>query len=125
MPEFLAVVVGIALYLTACYVAVVYVVEPGWPFVVVGGIGIGVLAVVLVAVGTLLRVGGLGAPTVTPEDVTERLPAIRSPFPRDDAWPTYLFGQARTDLQHAAGHVGRLGRGTWAWMVGVARDDWR
>ena len=41
-------------------------------------------------------------------EVPERLPAVRSAFPRDDAWPNYLFGQARTDLRAALGHVGHV-----------------
>ena len=123
MPEFVAGVLAIIAYLVICYLVVVHVVDPAWPFLAVGGLGIGMVAVVVVVGGPLLRVGGLGAPTVTPADVTERLPATRSPFPRDDAWPTYLFGQAETDLRHAARQVDRLVRGVWRWMVGRATDE--
>ena len=123
MVEFVLVVLAVALYLGACYLAFVYVIDPAWPYAVVGGAAVGLLTVVVLVLGTLLRVGGLGARTVTPADVAERLPAPRSEFPRDDAWPNYLFGQARTDLRAALGQVGHVvGRG-WKALVGVVRDD--
>ena len=123
MAEFIAGVLLIVAYLVICFLVVVYVVAPALPFLAVGGMGIGALAVVVVVGGTLLRLGGLGAPTVTPADVPERLPATRSPYPRDDAWPNYLFGQAGTDLRCAAEHVDRLIRRAWGWMVARVRDE--
>lgn len=104
--------IGIVLYGAACYYAVVYVVGPAWPFVVVGAGGIGVLLVIVVFAGTLLRVEGLAAPTVTPFEVGERLPEVKSNFARDSAWPNYLFAQSRTDLgaalEHIVGAVSRM-----------------
>ncbi len=93
-----AVYLGLILYSVACYFAFIYLVDPVWPFVVIGAGGIGVLLVIVVLVGTLLRAAGLDAPTVTPLDVRARLPDVRSNFERDRAWPNYLFAQGRTDL---------------------------
>jgi Double-GTPase 2 len=121
VAEFLAGVVAIALYLGACWLALVYVVDPTWPYAIVVGAAVGAATVVLLVIGTLLRIGGLGARTVTPADVPARLPAIRSAFPRDDAWPNYLFGQARTDLRAALGHVGHVVGLMWAAMLGVVQ----
>ena len=93
-----AVYLGLILYSVACYFAFIYLVDPVWPFVVIGAGGIGVLLVIVVLVGTLLRAAGLDAPTVTPLDVRARLPDVRANFERDRAWPNYLFAQGRTDL---------------------------
>jgi hypothetical protein len=123
MAEFVAGVIAIALYLTACYFAVVYVVDPAWPYMAIGGAAAGALTVVFLVIGTLLRFGDLGARTITPADVPARLPAIRSAFPRDDAWPNYLFGQVRTDLRAALGHVGHVVGRMWARMLGVVREE--
>ena len=85
MGEVIAAIIGIALYGAACYYAVVWIVVPVWPFMVVGGLAIGALTVTVLVVGTLLGTGGLAPRTVTPADVPHRLPKIRSRFPRDHA----------------------------------------
>lgn len=123
MPAFIGAVIGVALYGAACYVAFAYVVDPAWPFVVVGAGGIGVLLVVVVLVGTLLRVLNLDAPTVTPFDLRERLPDVRSNFERDSAWPSYLFAQSRTDLGTALAHTAGAVRRMWAFMIEVVRVE--
>jgi hypothetical protein len=123
VPAFIGIVIGLALYGAACYYAFVWIVAPVWPFMVVGGVVLGVLGMVVVVAATLLGVGRFGAPTVTPADVPARLRKIRSPFPRDDAWPHYLFGQARNDLQTALGECGDVLAGVWVWMVTSVRDQ--
>ena len=123
MPAFIGVVIAVALYLTACYFAFVWIVAPVWPFMVLGGIVAGALTVTVVVLATLLGAGRFTAPTVTPVDVPLRLPKIRSPFPRDNAWPNYLFAQSVTDLQTAAGHVGTLVATLWRRMVRIVRDE--
>jgi Double-GTPase 2 len=123
VPAVIGVIIGIALYGAACYFAFVWIVAPVWPFMVVGGIVLGVLAVVVVVAATLLGFGRLGAPTVTPADVPARLRKIRSEFPRDDAWPLYLFGQASTDLRTALGHCGDVLAVMWVWLVTAVRDQ--
>ncbi len=120
---FIGAVIGIALYGTACYFAFVYVVGPVWPVVVVGAGGIGVLLVVVVVVGTLLRVASLAAPTVRPLDVRERLPDVKSNFERDSAWPSYLFAQSRTDLGTALEHTARAVGWMWVLMIDVVRVE--
>ena len=116
------ILVGIALYGVACYYAFVYVVGPTWPFVIVGAGGVGVLLVIAVLAGTLLRVEGLAAPTVTPLDVGERLPEVKSNFERDSAWPSYLFAQSRTDLSVALEHIAHAVSRMWASMTWFVRD---
>lgn len=123
MPALIGVVIAIALYLTACYFAFVYVVGPALPFVLVGAGGLGVLIVVGVLIGTLLRVEGLAAPTVTPFDVRTRLPRLTSKFERDSAWPNYLFAQSRTDLATALGHTATAVSRMWAAMNKAVRDE--
>ena len=123
MPAFIGVVIAVALYLTACYFAVVWIVVPVWPFMVLGGVVAGALTVTVVLAATLLGAGRFAAPTVTPADVPLRLPKIRSPFPRDNAWPSYLFAQSVTDLQTAAVHVGTLVATLWRRMVRIVRDE--
>jgi Double-GTPase 2 len=108
-------VVAILVYLALCYLAVVFVVVPAFAYLVVSGVVIGVLAAGLIFAGTLLRVGELAPSTVTPADVGHRLPKTGTPFPRDDAWPHYLFGQASTDLRTAARHLGALVG--WMWLA--------
>jgi len=115
--------IGIVLYGAACYYAFVYVVGPAWPFVVVGAGGIGVLLVIMVLVGTLLRVAGLAAPTVTPFDVGERLPDVKSNFKRDSAWPNYLFAQSRTDLGAALEHIASAVSRMWMSMTEFVRGE--
>ncbi|MGB6165541.1 MAG: hypothetical protein WBF75_23795 [Pseudonocardiaceae bacterium] len=118
--------IGIALYLVACYYAVVYLVGPAWPFVVLGVGGIGVLLVVVVVAGTLLRVGGLAAPNVTPFDVSQRLARVRrvtSNFARDSAWPGYLFAQSRADLGTAANHIAHAVSRLWTWLFQLVCDE--
>ena len=122
MPAFFAGVAAIVLYAVTCYAALVYVVEPLWPFLVVGGVVAGTLMVSVVVTATLLRLGPLAAPTVTPADVPRRLPRIRSAHGRDDAWPNFLFAQATTDLQYAAGHVAAIVVGVWMVMGRFVRD---
>ncbi len=123
MPALIAVLLGIVMYVAACYYAFVYVVGPAWPFVIIGAGGIGVLLVVVVVVGTLLRVESLAAPTVTPFDVRERLPDVKSNFERDSAWPSYLVAQSRIDLgtalEHTASVVGRM----WASITEFVRGE--
>lgn len=123
MPVLIGALIGVALYGVACYFALVYVVGPGWPCVVVGAGGIGVLLVVVVLVGTLLRIGSLAAPTVTPFDVHTRLPAADSNFARDHAWPSYLFAQSRTDLGTALRHTARAVGWMWAFMIEAVRVE--
>lgn len=115
--------IGIVLYGVACYYAVVYVVSPAWPFAVVGAGGTGVLLVVVVSAGTLLRVAGLAAPTVTPLDVDERLPEVKSHFGRDPAWPSYLFAQSRADLGTALEHIASAVSWMWTSMTWFVRDE--
>ncbi len=123
MPLLIAVVVGIAIYGWLCYLAMVYVVVPLLPYVVVGSGGVGVLLLVGVLAGTLLGVGTLGASTVTPSEVRERLPGGRSKFERDSAWPNYLFGQSRTDLGTAIEHTNRVVSRMWAALVKVIQNE--
>lgn len=118
MPAFIGVVVGIAAYIAACYFALVYVVGPSLPFVIVGAMLIGTLMVVVMTVGTLLRVDRFAAPTVTPFDVRARLPKPRSTFERDSAWPNYLFAQSRTDVGTAFGHIVNSVTRMWAALTG-------
>lgn len=115
MPLFIAALIALALYGGLCYYAVVYVVGPAWPSVVVVGAGLGVLLVTVVLAGVLLGVTGLAAPPVAPWELRTRLPRLRSNFERDSAWPGYLFGQSRTDLRVALRHTAR-GLG-WVWVV--------
>jgi hypothetical protein len=121
--QFIAGLFALGIYLTICYYAWVWLVAPAWPFTVVGGAVLGVLAVVVITASTLLRIGKYAAPTVTPADVPHRLRKLRSEFPRDNAWPHYLFGQASTDLKTAAGHVGDLVSTMWVRMAGFVRDE--
>jgi hypothetical protein len=115
--------IGIVLYGAACYYAVVYVVGPAWPFVVVGAGGIGVLLVIVVFAGTLLRVEGLAAPTVTPFEVGEWLPEVKSNFERDSAWPNYLFAQSRTDLGAALEHIASVVSRMWVSISEFVRGE--
>jgi hypothetical protein len=124
MPQVLLVVLALAAYGGLCYLAVVYVFVPAWPFMVVGGAVAGALAVVVILVLTLTRARRFAAPTVTPADVPLRLPKLRhSPRPRDDAWPGYLFAQSSTDLLTAARHVGTRVRGMWRWTAVTTYDE--
>ena len=123
MPALIGIAIGVGLYLVACYYAFVWIVAPVWPFMVVGGFALGVLMVVVVVAATLLGIGRFGAPTVTPADVHVRLRRIRSPFPRDDAWPHYVFGQASTDLRTALTHCADLLTTMWGRMVVAVRNQ--
>lgn len=116
MPALIAALIGIATYGTACYYAFVVVVGPVWRLVAVGASGIGVLLAFLVMAGTLLRVAGLEAHTITPFDVRARLPGVRSHFQRDSAWPNYLFAQSRTDLGAALAHLSFVVSRMWLLM---------
>ncbi|MGH3972624.1 MAG: TRAFAC clade GTPase domain-containing protein [Pseudonocardiaceae bacterium] len=117
MPAFIAALIGIALYGAACYIVLVYLVDPAWPFVVLGAGGLGVLLVVVMLTATLLRVEGLAAETVTPLDVRTRLPEVKSNFERDSAWPGYLFAQSRTDLVTALKHTTHVVSLMWASII--------
>ena len=121
MGQFIGGLIAIALYFWACYFAFVWVVGPLWPFTVVAGVVLGVLAVVVITAGTLIRLDGYAAPQVTPADVPLRLRKTRSPFPRDDAWPLYLCAQARNDLTTAAQRVADVVVRAWTWMVTSVR----
>ncbi|MGH3867573.1 MAG: TRAFAC clade GTPase domain-containing protein [Pseudonocardiaceae bacterium] len=115
--------IGIVLYFMVCYYVVVYLVGAAWPFVVLGAGGIGGLLVVVVVAGTLLQVGGLAAPTVTPFDVAKRLVKVKSNFGRDNAWPSYLFAQSRADLGTAAHHIAHAVSGMWKAMPGLVSTE--
>ena len=97
-------VIGVALlaYVVACYAAVRYLLLPAAPWLLLAGAGAGLLLVVVVLAGTLLRARGLAPATVTAADAVARLPASRSRYPRDTARPHYLFVQGRDDLRAAA-----------------------
>ena len=123
MGQIIGGLIAAAVYITACVFTFKYIVYPVWPFTVVGGLVLGVLFVVVVVAATLLGIGRFGAPTVSPADVPLRLRRIRSPFPRDDAWPHYLFGQASTDLRTALGHCGDLLATMWTRMATAVRDQ--
>jgi Double-GTPase 2 len=123
MPQLIAALIGIALYVTACYYAFVWVVVPTFPFVVVGGFVCGVLLVVSVMMCVLLRVERFAAATVGPGDAQIRLPGTRTPFPRDDAWPHYLFAQWRDDLGTAANRIADLVGRAWTVPVNGLRKE--
>lgn len=112
------VVIAVLLYGGACYLALVYVVGPSWPYVVLGGAAAGALLAVVVLVLTLLRVSALAADTVTPHHVLNRLPRPRSRFPRDGAWAHYLFAQARDDAVAALRHTATAVVSVWAAVAG-------
>jgi hypothetical protein len=101
MPQFIGVVIAIGLYIWFCYVVLVHVLVPAFPFLVVIGCALGAVLVVAVLAATLLRMEAYAATTVTPVEVAARLPKPRTPFPRDRAWPNYLFAQSRDDLSTA------------------------
>jgi Double-GTPase 2 len=101
VPVLIAAVIGLALYIAACYVAVLYLLIPIAPWVLVTGAGAGALLVVGVLLGTLLAARGLAPATVTAAQAGERLPAVRSAHGRDCARPHYLFAQSRDDLRAA------------------------
>jgi Double-GTPase 2 len=114
---------ALALYGWLCYLMVVYVVVPVLPWVVAGGVVIGVLLTVVVLVGTLVGVAGFAPVTVTPADVSTRLPRRKkSPFPRDDAWPNYLFAQARTDLTTAFERCFRVVGAVWVFCGSIVAE---
>ena len=115
--------IGIALYFVVCYGAVIYLVGPAWPYVVLGAGGIGVLLVVMVVAGTLLRVGGLAAPSVTPFELRKRAPGVTSHFGRDSAWPSYLFAQSRADLGTAGHHIAHAVSRLWTWMIELVANE--
>ena len=119
--EVIGAIIGVVVYGVICYFAVVYILVPLWPFAVLGGVVLGVLAVVVIMASTLLQVGGFAGPQVGPADVPHRLRKIRSPFPRDDAWPHYVFAQAATDLHTAVGQVAERTTALWTWMIGAVR----
>lgn len=119
MPALIVMLIGIALYAGACYLALIYLVDPAWPFVVLGAGGLGVLLVVVMLTATLLRVQGLAADTVTPLDARTRLPEVKSNFERDSAWPGYLFAQSRTDLGTALKHTAHVVSMMWMSIIEV------
>ena len=119
MPAF----IGIALYGAFCYLALVYLVGPAWPFVVLGGGGIGVLLVIVVATGTLLGVGNLAAPTLTPAELATRLPQLTSSFARDRGWPNYLFAQSRVDLGAVLEHTAHAVTRVWGLLAGFVHHE--
>lgn len=122
MPAFVGALLGVALYGAACYCAFVFVVDPAWPFVITGAGGIGVLLAFGLLTATLLRAAGLEAETVTPLDVHVRLPAVKSNFDRDRAWPNYLFAQSRADLRTALASTTFVLSRMWAAMAGFVGD---
>jgi Double-GTPase 2 len=122
VAAYIAAFLGVSLYGAACYFAFVLVVDPAWPFVIVGAGGIGIVLVFMLLVGTLLRVAALRAPTVTPHDVGERLPDVTSNFPRDSAWPNYLFAQRSADLGAALGHTTAAVLNVWMSMAQFVRN---
>ena len=69
MPALIAALIGVTLYGAACYLTVVFIVGPAWPFLIIGAGGIGILLVFVMLAGTLLRARGLEADSVTPLDV--------------------------------------------------------
>ncbi|MGH3768273.1 MAG: TRAFAC clade GTPase domain-containing protein, partial [Pseudonocardiaceae bacterium] len=115
MPAFIAAVIAIALYGAACYYAFIYVVGPAYPFVIIGAGGLGVLLVAVVLAGVLLGFGAPAPPEITAPDLRTRLPARKSNFEHDSAWPGYLFGQSRIDL---GGALRRTVRAVaWMWVL--------
>ena len=113
MAQFIGVLLAIGAYVALCIFLCTYVLTPAWPFAVVGGAVLGLAVVVVTLAGVLLSAGGYAARTVTPDDVAERLPGIKSPFPRDDAWPNYLFAQSWTDLANALRHTSGAVTAMW------------
>src|SRR5882762_9265518 len=102
MPQLIGALVLLVAYGALCGLLIAYVLAPLWPFAVVLGAVVGLALVVTALCGVFLRVGRYASDTVTWSDVPERLPGTKSSFPRDAAWPNYLFAQSRTDLGKAA-----------------------
>lgn len=123
MPLLIGVLVGIAAYAAACWAAVVFILVPSFPYVVSGSALLGMLLVVGVLVGTLLRLGELGATPVTPVDVGTRLPKPKGMFARDSAWPNYLFAQGRNDLGAAVDYTATAVSKMWESMYRPVHDE--
>jgi hypothetical protein len=123
MAQLIGVLLAIGAYIALCIFLCTYVLVPAWPFAVVGGAVLGLAVVVVTLAGVLLSAGGYAARTVTPDDVAERLPGIRSPFPRDDAWPNYLFAQSWTDLAKALRRTSDAVTAMWMALVKVVADE--
>lgn len=123
MPLLLGILFGLIAYSAACWAAIVFVVIPSFPYLVVGGALLGVLLAVAVLVGTLLRLGSLGATPVTPVDVGKRLPKPSGEFERDSAWPNYLFAQSRDDLGRAIDLTSTAVSRMWRSMSRPVRDE--
>lgn len=117
MPAFIAALIGVTLYGAACYVTVIFVVNPAWPYVIIGAGSIGILLAFLMLTATLLRAGGLEVDSVAPLDVRARLPDVKSNFERDRAWPNYLFVQSRIDLGAALARTTFVVSRMWAAMA--------
>jgi len=117
VPALIAALIGVTLYGAACYLTVVFIVGPAWPFLIIGAGGIGILLVFVMLAGTLLRARGLEADSVTPLDVRARLPDVKSNFERDQAWPNYLFAQSRSDLGTALMRTTFVVSRMWASMA--------
>jgi hypothetical protein len=115
MPAFIGAVIALGLYGVACYYVFIYVIDPAYPFVILGAGGLGVLLVVVVLAGVLLGFQGPEAPAITAIDLRKRLPSCKSNFEHDSAWPGYLFGQSRIDLGAALRRTVRAV--AWMWVL--------
>jgi hypothetical protein len=123
VPQLLGAVAALALYAAGCYIAIVYLVGPVWPYLLVGAAGAGVLLVAAVLVAALLGVPRFAADPVRPAALADRLPATRTRFPRDPAWANYLFAQSRADLRAAAAGTAELVGRVWRAMVRGVRAE--
>ncbi|MBA2323319.1 MAG: hypothetical protein H0V92_04610 [Pseudonocardiales bacterium] len=123
MPYFIAVVIGVALYVAACLAALTYIVAPVAPYLALVSAAAGLLLVCGALGATLLRIGPFAAPTVTPFHVRQRLSPTKSEFDRDPGWPNYLFPQSRDDLATAVGHSGKVVKRLWVTMIQPVRDE--
>lgn len=119
----IAAIIAIALYVWLCYAAITYIVLPVLPYAVLFGVVAGALFTVVVVVATLLGAGTFAPGIVSNADVATALPKRKkSAFPRDDAWPQYLFAQDQADLEAAARQVfGRLSA-FWTAVVRFCRQ---
>lgn len=96
-------VFGSVFYFALCYLAIRYVVSPGFVWLAAAAALAGVVTVVASLIATLAGVGKSAARTVGPDDVNDPrwFPKANSAFGRDRAWPHYLVAQAREDVQTA------------------------
>lgn len=115
---------AISLYAAACSFVIALVLVPGLPYAIAAGAVIGLLVTVVVLVGTLLGAYRFAVATVTSRHVLERLPKRKgTAFPRDDAWPNYLFAQGRDDLRAAFGRSIEVMTTTWVTAGRAVRDN--